>query len=237
MRRSAAGAVLLVVIALLGVYAVSKSDRADEESREVSATATTASTLSTTTTSTTPSLTALTSPPFELAPETATTTPTPTTASVARAGCRNSSDPACGAFFWDPQPPPDQPLVINVRFSPDPPRAGEEVVFDIEYHDPDAPELACPIVVFGDDAAPTHCDPAPRPCGRYGPWTPPEPRTLDTRRTEVHVYQQPGTYELLFGGTSVTPGADPACTDSRTRRPGDPYGATARVTLRIDVQP
>ena len=234
MRRSAAGVAVLIVLALLGVYAVSKSDRADEESREVSATATTASTLRTTTTTTVS--TTSTSSGIAVESETATTA-VATTVPGPRPGCRNSNDPACGAFFWDPQPPPDQPLIIHVRFSPDPPRVGEEVVFDIEYHDPDAPELACPIVVFGDDAAPTHCDPAPRACGRYGPWTPPEPRTLDTRRTEVHVYQQPGTYELLFGGTSVTPGADPACTDSRTRRPGDPYGATARVTLRIDVQP
>lgn len=235
MRRSAAGVAALLVLALIGVYAVSKSDRAEEASREVTATATTASTLRTTTTTTTS--TTSTSTGIGVDSETVSTAPRATTPPTARVGCRNSNDPACGAFSWDPQPPPDQPLTINVRFAPDPPRAGEEVAFDIEYLDPDAPELACSVIAFGDDAAPTHCDLAPRPCGRYGPWTPPAPRALDTRRSEVHVYQQPGTYELVFGGTSVTPGVDPGCTDSRTRRPGDPYGATVRVTLRIDVQP
>ena len=235
MRRSAAGVAVLLVLALAGVYAVSKSDRADERSREVTATATTASTLRTTTT-TRPSTTS-TSAETQVESETVTSAPGATTAPAARTGCRNSNDPGCGAFYWDPQPPPDQPLTINVRFAPDPPRAGEEVAFDIEYFDPDAPELACPIIAFGDDASPTHCDPAPRVCGRYGPWTPPEPRTLDTRRSEVHVYQQPGSYELVFGGTSVTPGVDPGCTDSRTGRPGDPYSGTAHVTLRINVQP
>ena len=235
MRRSAAGVAVLLVLALVGVYAVSKSDRANEGSREVSATATTASTLRTTTT-TTPSTTS-TSAGTAVESETVTTAPRLTTTPTVRAGCRNSNDPSCGAFFWDPQPPADQPLTINVRFAPESPRVGEEVVFDIEYFDPDAPELACPVVAFGDDASPTHCDPGPRACSRYGPWTPPEPRGLETRRSEVHVYQQPGSYELVFAGTSVTPGADAGCTDSQTRRPGDPYSGTARVTLRIEVQP
>ena len=226
MRRSTFIAMVVAAV-LAGLYGLSQGDRAEEGSRRVTATATTASTVRTTSTSTT-------STSIEVLGEVATTTST-TAPSVAAVSCRNSADPACGSFYWDPQPVADRPLMVDVRFTPEQPRVGDEVTFEITYVDPDAPELACTVLAFGDDASPTHCDSPQRPCGRYGPWTPPAPQPLEARQVEVHVYNQPGTYEVLVGATSRTPGVDASCVDSRTQRPGDPFGATAQVRLPISI--
>ena len=229
MSRTAFLVGVAVAVAGVSLYAVSRTDRADERGRRVVATATTASTVRTTsTTSTTSTTTAVLGDAVD-----PTTT---TTRATVPAGCRNSNDPACGPFYWDPQPVPDRPLVIDVHFTPEQPRVGEDVVFEIVYADPDAPELSCRLLTYGDDPGfPTHCDPPNRPCSRYGPWSPPAPSPVEVRQVEAHRYAQPGTYEVVVAGTSFTPGTEATCTDSRTRRPGDPFGATVRVVLQVVV--
>src|SRR5207237_8555999 len=53
---------------------------------------------------------------------TPTTVPRSTTTTLI---CRDSTNPACGAFRWDPPPAPDHPLTVTVTYSPaHPPVAG-----------------------------------------------------------------------------------------------------------------
>src|SRR3712207_6243843 len=60
-----------------------------------------------------------------------------TTTTTAARVCRNSTDPACGQFFWDPAPTGNQPLNVQITTSPPNPRAGQEVAFTVSLHDPD----------------------------------------------------------------------------------------------------
>lgn len=74
--------------------------------------------------------TAATSPPR------ATTSSTTTTLL-----CRNSVDPACGPFRWDPPLPPNQPLTVKVTHTPATPKAGETVTFRVVVDDADGSVL------------------------------------------------------------------------------------------------
>jgi hypothetical protein len=62
------------------------------------------------------------------------TEPAPSTTVLS---CRNSYDPACGQFSWDPLPL-DQPASVIVSFQPTSPRAGEWAEVTITVEDPDA---------------------------------------------------------------------------------------------------
>src|SRR5579872_131983 len=52
-------------------------------------------------------------------PPTVAAPPAVTTTSLV---CRDSLDPACGPFRWDPQPLANEPLTVQVTFSPAQPR-------------------------------------------------------------------------------------------------------------------
>jgi len=151
--------------------------------------------------------------------------PTPTTTP-----CRNSQDPACGPFVWDPDPGPNQPLSGQVTYSPASPRAGDTVTFHFTANDPDDDTIAVCNFSYGDGQA-VVCDPyelmvrgaCPDP---HGPWTPParKPGTYDYAGYP-HTYQQPGTYDASFDLHSGH-----YCNT-------DPYASSTTLHVRVIVSP
>jgi hypothetical protein len=139
--------------------------------------------------------------------------------------CRNSSDPACGPFYWDPDPGANAPMTGQVTFSPANPKVGDQVTFRLTASDPDDSPVVYCSYSFGDEGV--VCDPgelmAPDTfCPKqYGPWTPPprKPGTMD--QTVTHVYNNSGTYDVYFG------------THSGSYCSSDPYHGT--INLRTTV--
>ncbi len=135
----------------------------------------------------------------------------PTTA--AATPCRNSSEPACGPFYWEPPPEPNLPLTVQVTSSPAEPRAGETVTFHVVAEDPDATidKEHNQQREWGDGtsdpSSSTHGDCAPL----HGPWTPPTRTRSRHEATFEHVYSEPGTYTARFSfqSSSFCVGVDP----------------------------
>ncbi|MGI9022900.1 MAG: hypothetical protein ACR2HV_06675 [Acidimicrobiales bacterium] len=102
--------------------------------------------------------------------------------------CRNSFDPACGSFFWDPQPGSNQPINVSVTMSPTDPAPGEPVNFTVTVTDPDH-EVSqnCAVIDYGDGVVDQ------RPCrsfecqAAFGPWDTPAKRT----GREVYTFIRP----------------------------------------------
>jgi hypothetical protein len=139
-------------------------------------------------------------------PTTATTVP-PTTTTPGRV-CRNSTDPACGQFRWDPPPAGNQPLSIQIATSPAHPRVGQEVTFTVTLHDADRAIGTCAWLDFGDGTSQGACQPPPCPA-RYGPWDPPG-RGPDTQIfTYRHTYLGSGAYIATFFADNRTDCYDP----------------------------
>lgn len=133
--------------------------------------------------------------------------------------CRNSYDPACGSFYWDPQPV-NSPLSVEVAVVDVQSRSNSEYVVDfrVSVTDPDARiNRDCYLADYGDGdlegcLAKTGCRRGPQ---AYGPWSP-SPKTPDTFETLArHVYRQPGQYVAEFKFRSLPP--TPDCS------PPDPY--------------
>ena len=142
--------------------------------------------------------------------------PTPTTTLP----CRNSTDPRCGPFRWDPPPAPNQPLVVDADLAAE----GREAIFTVNVSDPDHPVGDnCADVDYGDGTRePIPCAPAPCPA-LFGPWTPPAPQGGQLQRTYRHSYSEPGQYTARF-----------TFRNDRDRCP-DPYGGTGSDTITITV--
>lgn len=146
--------------------------------------------------------------------------PVPTTAAPAPA-CRNSTDPVCGDFRWDPAPAPNQALTASFTSAPATAAVGEPVTFELQWSDPDA------VVSYEHFAA----DGAvlARSCvheRRAGPWTPPAASPGSGTQSYSHTFDTPGTYEVAV---YLATNADPAfgC--------DDPYASEAFVTHTITV--
>jgi len=76
-------------------------------------------------------------------PSTTSTSTTSTTIDDRHAPeCRNSTNPQCGPFRWDPQPLPNRPMRVDVQIAPSHPRPGDVVTFTVVASDPDAPGRA-----------------------------------------------------------------------------------------------
>lgn len=174
-----------------------------------------------------------------------TTTPGPTTTTIKRgpAGaatttttalvCRNSHDPRCGPFYWDPAPAPNQPLTVHITYSPSQPVTGQQVTFHIVADDPDAP-IACDKDAnywspqFGDGSRGYPCvTNCPAEFPTYGPWTPPAPEPSHAEGDLTHVYSSAGQYTMR-----VEMGSGFPCTPS-------PYGnqQPASVTVTVSGPP
>lgn len=144
--------------------------------------------------------------------------------------CRNSIDPACGEFSWDPEPIVGQ-STVRLDVPGGPLYAGVPYEIVAELTDPTAPPtFNCASVnvspMPGEAwAGGFACvvEPAPWCAARYGPWTPPEPSggTI-TERVPV-TFDQPGTYTISM----------------ETRTPAkhcyQPYGSDAATAIVVQV--
>lgn len=133
--------------------------------------------------------------------------PTPTTARPPRPTvppttapplvCENSYDPACGDFYWDPAPAPNQEMTHTV-VGPTSVVAGQTLVFDVVFNDPDAQPG-----YFDDDTDGVHLLSACATEPRFGPWTPPAPAAgSGTHPVTYQAPEQPGTYFVNVVGSS-----------------------------------
>ena len=193
-------------------------DRIEREPTATTTTSTTAPAVIAATTTTT--VVDAPAPPAPLA------TSPPTTAPV----CRNSTDPACGAFRWDPAPA-DRPATLTITPQAGPIVAGQRVDFTLAMSDPDGPVTLAEwdIAVNPGTAQYGSSSTVERPpaCpARYGPWTPPPPNGGEASTLTNILFEQPGTYTITV---DVRPAA--GCDNV------DPYRSGARRTITVEVEP
>lgn len=183
-----------------------------------------------------------TSPPTTAAPVTVattapvTTTPATTTPVTAPPVCRDSFDPRCGAFRWEPPPPANRGLSVSLAVSDTAPAAGTAVSFTVDLGDADAAPQCASASIGGRRVPLTDASGQPvrscvvRVCAqgpvRYGPWTPPAPSGGSRRVFGTFVAQGRGAQDLAVVASS---GSGGAC-------PYDPYGSTAGRSATITVR-
>ncbi len=148
---------------------------------------------------------------------------TPTAAPI----CRNSRDPACGPFYFDP-PPFNEPMAVDVVFSPQNPEPGEEVTFTVRVSDdgPASPGSCINTQRYGEpDDLVSVCSASCVPTEpKYGPWDPPPPENANFEETFRHTYAEAGTYTATF---SYNVGAD--CSFS-------PYRSSGEASVTVPVR-
>lgn len=233
-RRLAGGAVAVVVLLVAGLAGVAWPGGGGDEVRTVAgpdgdATTTTAppDTILDTTTPEPPvtdttepgMVTTTTAKPRSGGDGGATATTTTTKA------CRNSPDPACGPFRWDPEPV-NRPMVVEASFSPQVPKVGEEVVFTVRVRDdgPVASGGCLNYQSYGDGTNSPRCTIACVPPPEYGPWDPPPPDNASIVETFRHTYSDPGTFtaEFVYSGASCIP---------------NPYRSGGKAAVQVTVTP
>jgi hypothetical protein len=149
-----------------------------------------------------------------------------TTTTTAKPLCRNSTDPRCGSFRWDPDPGPNQPATGQLSWTQST-GTDHKVSFRVVANDPDANPIQTCHVSYGDSINEV-CDPRPAVdpnfCPKqYGPWTPPTAQKGDVDTTIEHTYSQPGRYDVSFEVRS-------AMNDCN-----NPYASTATLTATVIV--
>jgi hypothetical protein len=141
--------------------------------------------------------------------------------------CRNSTDPACGPFRWDPAPGRNQPIDIQLSYEPAEPHIGDVVMFTARVVDPDASPITS-----GDETCnppsysgtPSRCSPnCPSP--GYGPWTPPPRQRGDRIVKYSHQYTEAGSFTASFWFGSAG-----GCARN-------PYSSAAESAVTINVSP
>ncbi|MCO8126533.1 hypothetical protein NHL50_04880 [Acidimicrobiia bacterium EGI L10123] len=163
-----------------------------------------------------------TAAPAPAAPAPATPTPTPaptappTTSAPAPTAppttvCRNSTDPSCGDFSWDPQPG-DYDVEVYAVSTPVTATAGEPVTFAVDYIDPAGPDAegACLNWFVTDPAVvnTSSCEVLATACDRTGPHDPPAPSRERISLQRTIVFETPGEHEVTIGGNIATHLAD-----------------------------
>jgi hypothetical protein len=128
-------------------------------------------------------------------------------------GCRNSSNPACGPFRYDP-PLTNAPAKLEIlNVDPATPRPGDTVTFTLHATDPDSfiPSGGfCGGEAFGDGAS-SGCGPSCAGAGpQFGPWDPPAARPGDATFAVSHTYTQAGSYTADFSVTADQCGPRPS---------------------------
>jgi hypothetical protein len=141
--------------------------------------------------------------------------------------CRNSHDPACGPFRWDPEPS-NEPMNVQVTVLTPKPRVGQTVEFHVVATDDGRIDPDCVGAVFGDDTpvcvgSNAMCPTGP---GAYGPWTPPEKPNDRFEKVFSHVYDKPGTFAVSF----IVRGYE-GC-----QSPRSPYRNTGQADTSITVE-
>ena len=217
---------VLAVLALTGVVVVATGEETVE--RHDAAPGTTSLPATTTSTVPEPTTTVAVTQPVPSStttttgrPATTTTLPSPPTTIA----CRDSADPACGRFRWDPQPPPNQVLSVSVTVSPIPTAVGEVVSFHVVAEDADG-RIGRRSVDYGDGTGDATGGQPDCPGPVYGPWTPPPPTPERVETTYQHVYSGPGNFTVVFRFRSYGPCPDPAI-----------YGNEGQVTVPLVVSP
>ncbi len=141
--------------------------------------------------------------------------------------CRNSTDPACGFFHWDPAPT-NRAATLTITVPDGPIVAGQEVPVTLTMSDPDgAVTLDCfSVALSGSGMSGGSCSATnPVDCPpRYGPWTPPAPQPSQAATDTIVTFDQPGTY-VVSAEVTAADGCDNV----------DPYrsGATASITVQV----
>lgn len=163
------------------------------------------------------------------APPVVPASPEATTATTALV-CRNSTDPACGDFFWDPEPIVGQ-STVRLDVPGGPLQVGVPYDIVVELTDPTAPPtFNCGIVDVSPMAGESWVggftcvvEPAPWCTARYGPWTPPAPNGGTVTERVPVTFDEPGTYTISV----------------QTRTPAkhcyQPYGSDAATSITVDV--
>ncbi|MBW3590117.1 MAG: PKD domain-containing protein [Actinobacteria bacterium] len=166
------------------------------------------------------------SPTSSEAPEESNTEPSP----EATLECRNSINPNCGPFYWDPPPGENNPLTVDVTYTPENPKAGETVTFRLTVREPDARiEKECNFRwQFGDGrwGPDGGCVAMPACAGKYGRWDTPPRQPDEWKFTVDHVYESAGEYTARFHLQSA--GGDRGC--------GHPYASSGEGSVTFVVQ-
>jgi hypothetical protein len=155
---------------------------------------------------------------------TARTTPTPTPTAEPTPACRDSCDPRCGTFRWDPEPQPNEDLAVQIDVEPSSPRVGEDVTFTVTARD----DHGHPVDIRGEYAGrafanETSCA-AQRQ--RYGPWTPPVKSPKTVSHTWVGTYDEAGKHTATFTFS----------TDHCNDPPYNPYGSVGTGSAVVTVR-
>lgn len=165
-------------------------------------------------------------PAADPAPDRPAAVPAPTSPPTTALVCRNSTDPACGAFRWEPQPV-NRAATLTLQV---PERIVAGVPFDVgmTISDPDGRvDFAC--YTLGHTGGGTQvgggCTTVRQDCpARFGPWSPPAPAAGQATNQHRVTIDQPGTFEIY---ATVDPAA--GCDNV------DPYrsGASAERTIEV----
>lgn len=158
--------------------------------------------------------------------------PTPTVVAPPTTACRNSTNPACGAFRWDPRPS-NQPGVARITLPSGPIVAG--VVYEATFtlSDPDGPVGFDCYDFNGPSENGTYiggaCTTERTVCpDRYGPWTPPAGAAGSASITYRVRFDNPGPVRLTL--KAAIPTGDPQfCANV------SPYLSEAAGSLVVNV--
>jgi hypothetical protein len=154
---------------------------------------------------TAPRPTATTAGPATTAP------PAPATTTTTTVPCRNSTDPACGPFSWDPAPGAYEVEVYAVS-TPIAAGVGEPVRFAVEYVDPAGADAqgACLNWYVSDPGVvnTSSCEVINPSCARTGPHDPPAPVADRILLERSITFETPGEHEVRIGGNIGTHLAD-----------------------------
>jgi hypothetical protein len=203
-RALLAGGVAAGVLIVVPVLVLTGSDDRQPVVTADSSESTTTSTSTTESTSTTVT--------EEPSTEASTTEPSTTATTLV---CRNSDNPACGDFYWDP-PINNQPITGALSLAESTPQAGQPVTLSVSASDPDSnPQLCFDDQETVDQLAfdlPTHCVYPACAIGYsgYGPHDPPAPQGGgDATQTVTLTFSQPGSYTVTahLGSRSGTCGS------------------------------
>jgi hypothetical protein len=142
--------------------------------------------------------------------------------------CRNSSDPDCGPFRWDPAPGPNAPVEIAITYSPSSPRVGEQVTVTVHVSDADA-LIGDVTMAFGDEEVATIPPESIVNCvgAATGAWSLPGATPDDLVKTFRHTYSRAA--DLTLAAYAASPEiVSGTC-------PPNPYASqgTASVPIRI----
>lgn len=162
----------------------------------------------------------------------------------ARPTCRNSTDPACGPPYWDPQPPHNT-RIERIAIVPARPVHGDRVAIEVTWSDPDAPDGSVRVPcarVYERYVAGAWAPTGEHPCTYVlaacdpevsGPWTPPPPSGAGARTVVIQLGEYAaGRYEATVEVyTSSEPTLDWPCGLP------DPYGGEVVETITFEVAP